>query len=277
MAQKENPLSELILLKLGGSVITDKRQPFTARHDVIARIAAEIRNALAERDDDLRLIIGHGSGSFGHEVAAKYQTHRGAVGPDSWLGFAEVAAAAAELNNIVIDALRQAGVPAIKFQPSASTRTRGEQLMYFETFPIKEVLQHGLVPVVYGDVSVDASQGMSIVSTEKLFDNLARELSPDRIVLCGQVDGVYNSDPLSNPEAGLIDTIDGTNWAEVEAMLGGSHGVDVTGGMFSKVREMYHLTLAMPPMQAMIMSAEEPGNLEAVLKGQLVDFGTLIN
>jgi isopentenyl phosphate kinase len=277
MAQKENPLSELILLKLGGSVITDKRQPFTARQDVIARIAAEIGNALAERDDDLRLIIGHGSGSFGHEVAAKYQTHQGAVRPDSWLGFAEVAAAAAELNNIVIDALRQAGVPAIKFQPSASTRTRGEQLMYFETFPIKEVLQHGLVPVVYGDVSVDASQGMSIVSTEKLFDNLARELSPDRIVLCGQVDGVYDSDPLSNPEAELIDTIDGTNWAEVEAMLGDSHGVDVTGGMFSKVREMYHLTLAMPPMQAMIMSAEEPGNLEAVLKGQLVDFGTLIN
>ena len=270
-------MSELILLKLGGSVITDKRQPFTARQDVIARIAAEIRNALAERDDDFRLIIGHGSGSFGHEVAAKYQTHQGAVRPDSWLGFAEVAAAAAELNHIVTDALRQAGVPAIKFQPSASTRTRGEQLMYFETFPIKEVLQHGLVPVVYGDVSVDASQGMSIVSTEKLFDNLARELSPDRIILCGQVDGVYDSDPLSNPEAELIDTIDGTNWAEVEAMLGGSHGVDVTGGMFSKVREMYHLTLAMPPMQAMIMSAEEPGNLEAVLKGQLVDFGTLIN
>jgi hypothetical protein len=47
--------------------------------------------------------------------------------------------------------------------------------------------------------------------------------------------------------------------------------------MFSKVREMYRLTLAMPPMQAMIMSAEKPGNLEAVLKGQMVNFGTLIN
>jgi isopentenyl phosphate kinase len=174
-------------------------------------------------------------------------------------------------------ALRQAGVPAIKFQPSASTRTRGEQLMYFETFPIKEVLQHGLVPVVYGDVSVDASQGMSIVSTEKLFDNLARELAPDRIILAGQVAGVYDSDPISNPAAELIDTIDSANWAQVEARLSGSHGVDVTGGMFTKVREMYQLTLAMPPMQAMIMSAEEPGNLESVLKGQMIDFGTLIN
>jgi isopentenyl phosphate kinase len=265
------------LLKLGGSVITDKTKPFTARLDLIERVAAEIKNALADRGDDLRLIIGHGSGSFGHEAAAKYQTHLGAVGPDSWLGFAEVAAAAANLNNIVMEALRDVGVPAIKFQPSASTRTRGEQLMYFETFPIKEVLQHGLTPVVYGDVSVDANQGMSIVSTETLFDNLARELSPDRIILAGQVDGVYEADPLATPAAEVIDSIDSSNWEEVEAMLAGSHGVDVTGGMFSKVRDMYRLTLAMPPMQAMIMSAEEPGHLEMVLKGQMVDFGTLIN
>ncbi len=270
-------MSEIVLLKLGGSIITDKTQAFTARTDVIERLAAEIKEALDERGDDLQLIIGHGAGSFGHEVADKHQTHKGAVAADSWLGFAEVAAAAAELNNIMMKALREAGVPAIKFQPSASTRTRGEQLMYFETFPIKEVLRHGLVPVVYGDVSVDANQGMSIVSTEKLFDSLARELAPGRIVLAGQVAGVYEADPLSNPEAEIIEDIDRTNWEEVEAMLGGSHGVDVTGGMFTKVREMYRLTVAMPPMQAMIMSAEEPGNLEAVLKGQMVSFGTLIN
>jgi isopentenyl phosphate kinase len=270
-------LSELVLLKLGGSAITDKTQPFTARTEIIERLATEIKNALDERGDDLRLIIGHGSGSFGHEAAAKYQTHQGAVAADSWPGFAEVAAAAAELNHLVVKILRQAGVPAIRFQPSASTRTRGEQLMYFETFPIKEVLSHGLVPVVYGDVSVDAAQGMSIVSTEKLFDNLARELSPNRIILCGHVDGVYDQDPLTNPEAKLIEDIDRSNWEEIKAKLGGSHGVDVTGGMFSKVREMYRLTLAMPPMQAMIISAEEPGNVETVLKGQMVDFGTMIN
>lgn len=270
-------MSELYLLKLGGSVITDKNQPFTARMDVIDRLAIEIKNALDERGDDLQLIIGHGSGSFGHQAANQYQTHRGAIAADSWLGFAAVAAAAAELNHLVVTALRRAGVPAIRFQPSASTRTRGEQLMYFETFPLKEVLKHGLVPVVYGDVSVDARQGMSIVSTEKLFDNLARELAPSRIILTGKVDGVYEADPHAQPDAAMIEDIDRSNWEEVEAMLGGSHGPDVTGGMFSKVQEMYRLTLAMPPMQAMIMSAEAPGHLEMVLKGQMVDFGTLIN
>jgi isopentenyl phosphate kinase len=270
-------LSELVLLKLGGSIITDKTRPFTVRLEVIERLAAEINRALEERGDDLQLIIGHGAGSFGHVPAAKYQTHKGVIGPESWLGFAEVAAAMTELNYIIMKALRAAGVPAIHFQPSASTRTRGEQLMYFETFPIKEVIKHGLVPVIHGDVSVDAAQGMSIVSTELLFDNLARELVPNRIILAGHVEGVYEADPLANPEAQLIEEIDRSNWDEVAAMLGGSHATDVTGGMFSKVRDMYRLTLAMPPMQAMIMSAEEPGRLEAVLKGQMVNFGTLIN
>lgn len=270
-------MSELYLVKLGGSVITDKTKPFTARMDVIERLAQEIRNALDERGRDLQLIIGHGSGSFGHEVAARYQTHRGAIAADSWLGFAEVAHAAAELNHIVVKTLRQAGVPAVRFQPSASTRTRGEQLMYFETFPVKEVLKHGLAPVIYGDVSVDAAQGMSIVSTELLFDNLARELAPSRIVLAGQVDGVYTEDPTVNPGAELISDIDRDNWEDIETMLSGSHGTDVTGGMLTKVRDMYRLTLAMPPMQAIIMSAKTPGKLEAVLKGQMVSFGTLIN
>ena len=118
---------------------------------------------------------------------------------------------------------------------------------------------------------------MSIVSTEKLFDNLARELTPSRIILAGHVDGVYEHDPLTHPNARLIDTIDSSNWAEVETMLSGSHAVDVTGGMFTKVRDMYRLTLAMPPMQAMIISAEQPGCVEAALKGQMIDFGTVIN
>lgn len=266
-----------MLLKLGGSVITDKAQPFTARIEVIERLAREVKNALDERGDDLQLIIGHGAGSFGHPLAEKYQTHKGDIAADSWLGFAEVAAAVAELNHIVVTALRAAGVPAIRFQPSASTRTRGEQLMYFETHPLKEVLRHGLVPVVFGDVSVDANQGMSIVSTETLFDNLARELTPSRIILVGQVDGVYNADPATNPDAELIEDIDRVNWGTVEAVLGSSAGADVTGGMYTKVRDMYRLTLAMPPMQAMVISGEKPGNVEAVLKGQMVSFGTLIN
>ncbi|MEM7033446.1 MAG: isopentenyl phosphate kinase [Chloroflexota bacterium] len=270
-------MSELVLLKLGGSLITDKNEPNTPRLEAIRRLAQEIKEALDVRSDDLSLIVGHGSGSFGHPPAAKYKTTSGATGPESWLGFAEISAAAARLNRIVVDILLEEGVPAISFQPSASARTRKDQLMYFETYSIREVLKHGLVPVIYGDVSVDAVQGVNIVSTEKLFDSLAREMNPERILLAGDVDAVYVGDPKVTDDAEIIEEVDVLNWEEVEASLTGSQAVDVTGGMYSKVRAMYHLTLAMPPMQAMIFSGEEADNVKEVLLGSVVDFGTLIN
>lgn len=270
-------MSELLFLKLGGSLITDKTKPNTPRLEVIKRLATEIKGVIDVRGDDLSLIIGHGSGSFGHPLAAKYKLTAGATGPESWLGFAEVSAVAARLNRIVVDCLLEAGVPAITFQPSASTRTRKDQLMYFETYSIREVLKHGLVPVIYGDVTIDAVQGVNIVSTEQLFDNLAREFNPERILLAGDLDGVYTADPKIDPNAELIEDISSENWSQVEVALDRAQAVDVTGGMYSKVRGIYHLTLAMPPMQGMIFSGEKPGNVTEVLLGKVVSFGTLIN
>jgi len=270
-------MAELVFLKLGGSLITDKNKPNTPRLEVIKRLAAEIKEALDARSHDLSLIIGHGSGSFGHPLAAKYKLTAGATGPESWFGFAQVGAVAARLNRIIVDCLLEAGIPAITFQPSASARTRKDQLMYFETYAIREVIKHGLAPVVYGDVTIDAVQGVNIVSTEQLFDNLAREFSPERILLAGDLDGVYTADPKVNPQAELIEEISSENWSEVELALGGSQAIDVTGGMYSKVRGIYHLTLAMPPMQGMIFSGEKPGNVKEALLGKVVHFGTLIN
>jgi isopentenyl phosphate kinase len=270
-------LSELVLLKLGGSLVTEKARPNTPRPDVLKRLGYEIKEAIEARGRDLTLIIGHGAGSFGHPPAAKYKITAGATGPESWQGLVETSAAVARLNRIIMDCLLEAGVPAIAFQPSASARTRKEQLMYFETYAIREVIKHGLVPVIYGDVAIDAVQGLNVVSTEQLFDNLAREFNPERILLAGDLDGVYTADPKTDSGAELIEEIDSTNWNEVEGILGGSQATDVTGGMYAKVRAMYHLTLAMPPMQAMVFSGEEPGNVKEVLLGKVVDFGTLIN
>ena len=53
----------LTFLKLGGSLITDKQQPLTAQSTTINRLVKEIRASLNEQPD-LRLLIGHGSGSF---------------------------------------------------------------------------------------------------------------------------------------------------------------------------------------------------------------------
>lgn len=274
-------MPELVLLKLGGSVITDKNQPFTAREEVLRRLGRELREALDCRPD-LQLILGHGSGSYGHVVAQAHRTREGIVDGDqalvrrSWLGYAETAAAAARLNRLVTDVLLEERVPVVSYQPSASARCRRGELMYFDTHPLKQVLGAGLVPLVYGDVAVDAVQGFTIISTEQIFENIARELQPARIILAGVVDGVYDADPFANPAASRYDEITLDNWEEVEASLGGSHGTDVTGGMFSKVRDMYHLVLAQPPLEVHIVSGEIPGQILSALLGGDKGIGTLI-
>ncbi|GAG07514.1 unnamed protein product, partial [marine sediment metagenome] len=140
-------MSELVFLKLGGSIITDKRRYETPRSMVIARIAKELSAGLQARPD-LKLLVGHGSGSFGHFVADKYHVHEGNL--TDWHGYAETGAAAQRLNRLVTDALLAEGVPAVSLQPSASALCHNGELVEMALDPIVKLLQHGAVPLVYG-------------------------------------------------------------------------------------------------------------------------------
>jgi isopentenyl phosphate kinase len=254
----------LVFVKLGGSVITDKSQPETARPLVIDRLAGEIAAALTDRPG-LALLLGHGSGSFGHVVARCHGTRQGVHGPAGWRGFAQVAAVAARLNRLVTDSLLVAGVPVWSLQPSASARCRGGELVSLESATVEAALSRGLVPLVYGDVALDETLGGTIISTEQIFAYLARRLRPARLVLVGVVDGVFEADPLLEPSARPIARITSGNWEQIRAGLGGSHATDVTGGMAAKVEGLLELVRELPGLKAHILSGERPGALRAVL------------
>jgi isopentenyl phosphate kinase len=263
----------LVFVKLGGSVITDKTRPETARPQVIARLAAEVLRALNEESasqstpgERLRLVLGHGSGSFGHMVARRYGTRQGVHGAAAWRGFAEVGAVAARLNRLVTDLFLAAGVPVWSLQPSASARCRAGRLIALDATPVERALSHRLVPLLYGDVALDEELGGTIVSTEEIFGYLARRLYPARVILAGVVDGVYDGDPLRDPSAQRIPEITSSNWSTVRSMLGGSYAVDVTGGMLAKVAEMVDLARALPGLTVQVISGERPGALEDALR-----------
>lgn len=265
-------MAELVFLKLGGSLITDKNVEATARPEVIRRLAGEVRRAL-DSHPDLRLLLGHGSGSFGHVVAQRYHVQTGVT---DWCGYAETGAAATRLNRIVTDIFLEAGVPVVSIQPSASARCRGGELEALAIHPVQEALEHGLVPLVYGDVALDDLWGSTIISTEAIFAYLARLLLPQRILLVGEVRGIYTSDPHHDPEARLLPSLQASHSAEAQSVLSGSHGVDVTGGMRSKVWAMVGLVRAMPALQVALFSGLEPGLLEHALEDPQLNPGTLI-
>lgn len=260
---------ELVFLKFGGSLITDKTRPYTVFPDRLRRLAEEVRGALGKRPD-LRLLVGHGSGSFGHQAAAPHETRRGVRTPEQWRGYAEVAAAAARLNRLVTDALLEAGVPVLSLQPSASARCRDGVLMRLEIDPIREALARGLVPLVYGDVALDEVRGGTILSTEDLFVYLAGSLSPRRILLVGEVPGVLDD------RGEVVARISPATLSAVRPLLSGSRGVDVTGGMADKVAQMVHLVERQPDLAVRILSGLEPGLVRQALLNPGLPAGTLI-
>lgn len=256
-------MTELILLKLGGSLITDKLTPFTPRHAVLTRLAGEIAAALEARPG-LSLIIGHGSGSFGHTPAKKHGTRAGVQTPQEWRGFVEVWKEARALNQIVLDALLAAGLPVIAMPPSASVIAENGVVQSWPLAPIQAALSHGLIPVINGDVIFDKSRGGTILSTEDLFLHLARTLKPQRIALAGLEDGVWEDYPACTR---LIEVITPGSISMVSSHLGASAGVDVTGGMVQKVSSMVELVRELPGLETFIFSGEQPGLVQRVLLG----------
>jgi isopentenyl phosphate kinase len=270
--------SELVFVKLGGSAITDKEQVATPRLDVIERLAGEIKAAVASRPG-LQVLLGHGSGSFGHVVGAKYRLRDGIAadaGRASWWGYVETGAAAARLNRIVIDILIRVGLPVVPVSPSASARCQDGRLLSMACYSIAQALRHGLVPVVHGDVAFDESQGCTIMSTESVFSYLVDKFGPSRMILVGKVDGVFERDPTMYPDAQHIARLTPARFAQVEAGLGDSHGVDVTGGMLSKVRQMMALVETQRIHRVHLISGLKAGALERVLVDPEIVEGTVI-
>ena len=276
-------MAELVFLKLGGSLITDKTHPYTVRLDKLSALAKEIHSALSA-NPNLRLVLGHGSGSFGHYAVKEHLAplhlppNSANLGGESrrdeggyWRGFAEVWYRASQLNRHVIEALHQADIPAMAIQPSASIVSKNGVIENWELSPLELALSANIVPVIYGDMVFDSIKGGAVLSTETLMFYLAHHLKPTRILLAGIEAAVWADFPTRRQR---VEKVTPSSYKELANKVGGSHGVDVTGGMKSKVEEMLSLVEQIPNLNVQIFSGEEAGNVKRALIGELL--GTLI-
>jgi isopentenyl phosphate kinase len=260
----------LVFLKLGGSLITEKDIPRTPRLDVLRRLADEIQSARLKQPET-QILLGHGSGSFGHVPARKYGTRRGVKNPQQWTGFVEVWKEARALNQIVIEILLAAGLPIIAFPPSSSALAQNGRVLHWDLAPIRAAFAAGLIPLVNGDTIFDVTLGGTILSTEDLFLYLARQFHPQRILLAGIEPGVWSDFPQCTR---LLNSITPDSFSRVSNGIKGSSSVDVTGGMARKVESMLSLIQQSPGMEALIFSGQEKNLVEQALTGDHP--GTLI-
>lgn len=215
-----------VVLKLGGSVITDKSRRETLDEATLARAA----EAIASSDDQVVLV--HGGGSFGHHHASEHGISSREGSHDA-SGALAVHDAMKRLNDAVLAALYDRDVPALPVHPlSAAVRDDNGRLS-LETTPVTAMLDEGFVPLLHGDVVTHAGRGVTVVSGDELVVALAAQLHADRVGLCSAVPGVFDSD------GGVIDRIE--SFDTVSDALGESEATDVTGGMSAKVRALLDL------------------------------------
>lgn len=253
----------LVFLKLGGSLITDKDHANTARHDVIKRIAEEINIAI-NTISDLKLVLGHGSGSFGHFAAVDSGYKKNLSSVEQWQSFQKVWVAAHYLDNIIIEVLDQSGLPVVSFPPSASISSEDNKIKIWNTEPISSALENNLIPVIYGDVIFDQAIGSRIFSTEELFLHLIKPLKPEKILLAGKEPGVWADFPENRQ---LIPEISQSNFENFEKRVKTSQSMDVTGGMHEKVVIMLDAVAKHPKLSVEILSGEISGNIFKSLSG----------
>jgi isopentenyl phosphate kinase len=256
---------EMQILKLGGSVITHKDGYFSPNQDNIKRLAEEIVQSGSKS-----LIIVHGAGSFGHPVAKKYAISSGLKSPDQLVGFSETHQAMTRLNQIIVDTLLEAGLPAFGVSASSMLVTRDKRLAKLDLSIIKKLIDTGLIPVLYGDAVLDTEQGFAILSGDQLIVRLAIELGAECVIFGSDVDGIFTSNPKTDRGAKLIEKISLSN---MTADVGDTTYTDVTGGMFGKLEEAEEAVKS--GVKVVFVNALAPERVESALRGEKV-IGTIL-
>ena len=254
----------MVLVKLGGSLITDKARPGTVRRAVLRRLAEAIARA-SERRGGPALIVGHGSGSFGHVAAVEEGFDGRSSARRRPQTVSRIQHRAGELHRLVIRALEAAGARPFSLAPSSFVRAKDGRVAELFDAPLLAALEQGLLPVVYGDIVLDATRGAVILSTEAVFLALAdalarRRIAVARAVWLGVTDGVLDENGATIPR------LTGAAASRRARRVRGAAGMDVTGGMALRLAATAALSARGIPSS--ILDGRSRGALSSAIRGR---------
>ncbi len=259
---------ELTILKLGGSLLTDKTKPYTYREEVLKSVAREIRECL---DEGLiqSLILIHGVGSYGHPPVLEHKLHKGFLGPEQLMPLSRTQREVADFRHIIWDELQKAEIPVcLMFSSSMITSVKMKMTSYFFE-SLKGFADVGMVPLTGGDILVDSAMGWSVGSGDQMAVIIAKELGAKRLIFASDVAGIYEADPKVTLNPPLIERV---NLDEIDMVLermGSSGVVDASGAMKGKLTAIAPAKpLIEKGLEVTLISMMEYGNLKGILKGE---------
>lgn len=248
----------MFIIKLGGSVITDKTKECCFKEKTMNNLAKNIKKANKET------IIVHGAGSFGHILAKQYKLDQGYQNPGQIKGFTLTHEKVQTLNSLVLKSLHKNEIHGVSISPHSIVKLNNYKLEKMDFKVFEEYLQKKFTPVTFGDVVLDRKLGFSICSGDLLVQELAKRFKPKRVIFVIDEDGLYTANPKIDKNAQLIEK---TTIPELEKLstFADKHA-DVTGGMKGKINTIKNI--AQNGIDIVLLNGNKPDRLYDALVGR---------
>ncbi len=259
---------DLIVLKLGGSLLTDKSKAYKLREEVLKAVAVEIKECI-----DLGLIkslvIVHGVGSFGHPPVLKYNLHKGFRNKDQLISMSKTQLIVNEFRKTIATTFQEEGVP-INLMHASSMVVGSKMIITDYTFnSLKGFLSLGMVPLIGGDMMYDTSMGFSVCSGDQLAVILSRVLLAEQLIFATDVSGVFDKDPKTGEHAQLLREIKLSEIEQLFTKTNETANNDASGKMRGKLLSLASIKDKIQEgLEVVILSMNKKGVLKNYLKGQ---------
>jgi isopentenyl phosphate kinase len=263
--------TDLVLLKIGGSICTEKSKGrFKVKKKTVKRIATEILEARKQRD--FRLLVVNGAGPFGHVNVAEYDIDNGLLKPPDFDGFSKTVCDCDYVNYMVSEILRENGHLAYPFPSSSVIAQSGKKIITFNFDQLKRLwdISPDIIPVMNGTMVPDLELKGSVVGGDAVIEHIAKNLSVSMVIFAADIDGIFTRDPKKNKKAKLIDVITKENFEDLKHGISGSASIDVTGGMLGKVERLLSTRT-----ETLVINGNKAGRVRDALLGKNVK-GTVI-
>jgi len=248
----------MFILKIGGSVITDKAKLETFKEKIMDGLSVQIKKA------EKKLIVVHGAGSFGHILADKYKLNRGYKKYSQIKGFSLTHEKVQMLNSYVLKSLNKYDLPAVSISPHSIVKLNDHRIEKIDIQVFKDYLEKQFMPVTFGDVVLDKKLGFSICSGDLLINILAKHFKPEKVIFAIDEDGLYTSNPKIDKKAELIKTAEINDLKKLSTTL--DKHADVTGGMSGKINIIRDISKF--GIDTVLVNGNKPDRLYKVLVGE---------
>lgn len=214
------------------------RVGISVRKNLLKKVARTIKQAQKKKRFDLVLI--HGVGSVGHQMAHRYGLKDGTKNNNKkWYGALQTRVMDQKLNSAIAEIFVSEGLRVVSANTASLVIQKNKVISGFDIEVIKESVEQNCIPLLYGDMVFDKNLGMTICSGDALAPYLAKKLHAQKILFATDVDGIFDKDPYLHKNAQLIEKI---NLKEIgkknNIKLSDSHNTDVTGGLAGKIKNI---------------------------------------